>query len=173
VGEARGLMVTGDTAPDAVTGKAVAPLPEGRDDVVVNNRLRRTLATAIAAFRLASNDRSVRLAAAKESQNSADEEALPAIAAASAKESDPEIKGLLALTQASIQLASPDRATRLPPPPARGGSRPFARWRKATPARPKRCCWRCWKRKVASSSKPTMKCALKRSARCRTRGRGS
>ena len=84
-----------------------------RDDVVVNNRLRRTLATAIAAFKLASPDRVVRLAAAKELQNSADEEALPAIAAASAKEADPEVKGLLTLTQASIQLASPDRATRL------------------------------------------------------------
>ena len=113
VGEDRVLIVKGDTASDALTGKAVAPLPEGREDVVVNNRLRRTLATAIAAFRLVSPDRGVRLAAAKELQNSAEEEALPAIAAALAKEPDPEIKGLLALTQASIQLASPDRATRL------------------------------------------------------------
>ena len=82
VGEDRVLIVKGDTASDALTGKAVAPLPEGREDVVVNNRLRRTLATAIAAFRLVSPDRGVRLAAAKELQNSAEEEALPAIAAA-------------------------------------------------------------------------------------------
>jgi len=113
VGEDRVLIVKGDVATDALTGKAVAPLPEGREDVIVNNRLRRTLATAIAAFKLASPDRTVRLAAAKELQNSADEEALPAIAAASAKEADAEVKGLLVLTQASIQLASPDRATRL------------------------------------------------------------
>ena len=113
VGEDRVLIVKGDAAVDAVTGAAVTPLPDSRDDVVVNNRLRRTLATAIAAFKLSSPDRAVRLAAAKELQNSADDEALPAIDAAMAKESDAEIKGLLALTQASIQLASPDRATRL------------------------------------------------------------
>ena len=113
VGEDRVLIVKGDAAVDAATGAAVTPLPDSRDDVVVNNRLRRTLATAIAAFKLSSPDRAVRLAAAKELQNSADDEALPAIVAAMAKESDAEIKGLLALTQASIQLASPDRATRL------------------------------------------------------------
>ena len=113
VGEDRVLIVKGNAATDAVTGAAVAPLPDNRDDVVVNNRLRRTLGTAIAAFRLASPDRAVRLAAAKELQNSADEDALPAIVAAAAKEPDPEIRGLLALTQASIELASPDRAKRL------------------------------------------------------------
>ncbi len=113
VGDDRVLIVKGDTAIDAVTGAAVTPLPETRDDVVVNNRLRRTLSTAVAAFKLASPDRAVRLAAAKELQNSADEEALPAIAAATAKEADPEVKGLLTLTQASIQLGSTDRATRL------------------------------------------------------------
>jgi urea transport system permease protein len=113
VGDDRVLIVKGDAATDAVTGQAVAPLPDNREDVVANNRLRRTLATGIAAFKLVSPDRAVRLAAAKELQNSADEDSLPAITAASAKESDPEIKGLLTLTQASIQLASSDRATRL------------------------------------------------------------
>ena len=86
---------------------------DNRDDVTVNNRMRRELATAIAAFRLTASDRAVRLAAAKELQNSADEDALPAISAALARESDPEIKGLLTVTQATIQLASSDRATRL------------------------------------------------------------
>jgi len=113
VGDSRVLLVTGDKAVDAFTGQDVSPLPADREDVVANNRLRRELATAIAGFRLSSPDRTVRLAAAKEMQNSADEDALPAISAALAKESDPEIKGLLAVTQASIQLASSDRATRL------------------------------------------------------------
>ena len=62
-GEDLVLVVKGDTAVDAVTGKAVAPLPEARDDVVVNNRMRRELTTAIAALKLSSSDRSVRLAA--------------------------------------------------------------------------------------------------------------
>ena len=113
VGDNRVLIVKGEIATDATTGAAVEPLPENRDDVVVNNRLRRMLATAVAAFKLASPDTAVRLAAAKEMQNSADEDALPAIAAASAKETNPEIKSLLTLTQASIQLTSADRATRL------------------------------------------------------------
>jgi urea transport system permease protein len=107
------LIVKGDKAIDAVTGRDVTPLPGNRDDIVVNNRLRKTLGTAIAAFNLSSPDRGARLAAAKELQSNADDDALPAIAAALAKESDPEIKGLLALTQASVQLASSDRATRL------------------------------------------------------------
>ena len=113
VGDKTVLIVSGDKAIDATTGQAVMPLPDNREDVIVNNRLRRVLATGIAAFKLTSPDRAVRLAAAKELQNSADEDALPAIAAASAKESDPEVKGLLVLTQASIQLASTDRVTRL------------------------------------------------------------
>jgi len=113
VGDKTVLIVKGNQATDAMTGQAVTPLPENREDVVVNNRMRKTLATAIAAFRLSSPDRAARLAAAKELQNTADEEALPAIAAALAKEADPEIKGLLTLTQAQIQLASPDRTTRL------------------------------------------------------------
>ncbi len=113
VGTQRVLIVSGDRATDALTGQVVTPLPEGREDVVVNNRIRRALATGIAAFKLASPDKEVRLAAAKEMQNSADEDALPAIAAAAAKETDAEIRGLLVLTQASIQLASTDRATRL------------------------------------------------------------
>jgi urea transport system permease protein len=113
VGDSRVLIVKGDKAIDALTGEAVTPFPENRDDVVVNNRLRRELATAIAGFKLASPDRTVRLAAAKELQNSADEDALPAINAGLAKEADPEIKGLLPVTQAAIQLASTDRATRL------------------------------------------------------------
>ena len=46
VGDKTVLIVKGDKAIDAATGQAVSPLPENRDDVVVNNRLRRKLATA-------------------------------------------------------------------------------------------------------------------------------
>jgi urea transport system permease protein len=112
-GEDRVLLVKGDAATDLLTGKAVAPVPSNLDDLVVNNRLRRELGTAIAALKLASPDRTVRLAAAKELQGSADDDTLPAISTAIAKETDPEIKGLLKLTQASIQLSGSDKATRL------------------------------------------------------------
>jgi urea transport system permease protein len=112
-GEDLVLVVKGDGAVDAVTGKVVAPLPETRDDVVVNNRLRRELTTAIAALKLVSPDRAVRLAAAKELQNNSEDGALPAINAALAKEADPEVRGLLTLTKASIDLRSGDKDKRL------------------------------------------------------------
>ena len=112
-GENLVLVVKGDTAVDAVTGKVVAPLPEALDDVIVNNRMRRELTTAIAALKLGSNDRAVRLAAAKDLQNNSEEAALPAIDAALQKESDPEVRGLLTLTKASIELRSGDKGKRL------------------------------------------------------------
>jgi len=113
VGEDQVLLVKGENATDLLTGKTVQPVPENADDVVVNNRVRKGLATAIATLRLSAPDRSVRLAAAKELQNGADEETLPAISAALAKETDAEIKELMSLTQASVQLGSKDRATRI------------------------------------------------------------
>ena len=112
-GEDRVLQVKGDTATDLLTGKSVAPVPDNLDDLVVNNRMRRELGTALAALKLTAPERGTRLAAAKELQSNAEEDALPAISTALAKESDPEVKGLLALTQASIQLSSTDKATRL------------------------------------------------------------
>src|SRR5436190_2627549 len=63
------LWIKDGKATDLATGKAVTPLPEARDDVVLNNRVRRELATAIAALKLTSPKRDVRLAAAKELQS--------------------------------------------------------------------------------------------------------
>jgi urea transport system permease protein len=113
VGDSQILLVKGDAATDLLTGKAITPLPENRDDVVINNRIRKELRTAIAALKLTAPERAVRLAAAKELQTGADEELLPAISTALTKETDDEIKGLLLLTQASIQLTSKDKNTRL------------------------------------------------------------
>jgi urea transport system permease protein len=107
------LVVKGDTAVDAYTGKVVTPLPETLDDVIVNNRMRQELTTAIAALTLASPDRAVRLAAAKVLQNNSSETVLPAIDAALAKEADSEVKGLLALTKASIDLRGGDKGKKL------------------------------------------------------------
>src|SRR5207244_3347444 len=102
VGDDRVLQVKGDTATDLLTGKAVSPLPENRDDIVINNRVRREIGAAIAALKLSSPDRAVRLAGARDLQGGADEDMLPAISRALSKESDAEVKGLLLLTQASI-----------------------------------------------------------------------
>jgi urea transport system permease protein len=113
VGDAQVLVVKDGAATDPTTGKAVAPLPEARDDIVINNRVRREIAGAIAALKLAAPDRAVRLAAVKSLQSGADEDMLPAVKRALAKEADPEIRGLLELTQATIELGSSDRATRV------------------------------------------------------------
>ena len=107
------LRIKGDKATDLATGNAVVPLPPSRDDVVLNNRVRRELATAIATLKLAAPDRAVRLAAAQALQSGADEDALPAIERALAKEQDPEIKALLTLTRATVQLGGTDKAKRI------------------------------------------------------------
>jgi len=113
VGDATVLRVKDGVATNLATGAKVEPLPESRDDVVLNNRVRRELATGIAALQLVATDRATRLAAAQALQRGADEEMLPAIQAALAKEQDPEIKSLLSLTQATVQLASTDKAIRV------------------------------------------------------------
>ena len=109
----RALQVKGNSAIDLATGKAVEPLPETRDDVVLNNRVRRELATAIAALKLAADDRATRFAAANELQRGADEEMLPVIQRALAKEQDAQIKALLLLTEATVQLGSTNKAVRV------------------------------------------------------------
>ena len=107
------LIVKGDAGTDATSGKAVSPLPAEREDVLVNNRLRRELTSALAAMKLTSQNREARLAAAKALQNDADEAMLPLVSAALAKEADPDIKAVLTLLQATVQLKSTDAATRL------------------------------------------------------------
>jgi len=117
VGENDVLLIKGAgseaTATDLLTGKALVPIPENRDDIVVNNRVRKSLGTAIAGLRLSAPERAERLGAAKQLQNGADDATLPAISNALAKETDPEIRELLSLTRASIQLASNDKPMRI------------------------------------------------------------
>jgi urea transport system permease protein len=120
--EQRVLRVKGDEAIDVLTGAAVKPLPEPREDVVVNNRLRREFASAIAVLRLTAPEREIRLAAAKGLQSGADEEMLPAIARALSKEQDAEIKGLLELARATLELGSTDKAKRVAAIQALGAS---------------------------------------------------
>jgi urea transport system permease protein len=109
----RVLRVKGDVAIDAVTGERLPALPDARDDVMVNNRVRRELAGAIATLRLADPDRQVRLAAVKALQSGADESVLPALQRALSRERDPDIRALLVHAVAVLELGSSDKATRL------------------------------------------------------------
>jgi len=107
------LIVAGEAGIDAVTGEKVAPLPAEREDVVANNRLRREIEGALAAFKLLSPERATRLAAAKALAGGADAAMLPLVKKALEKETDPDIRPLLELTASSMEINSGDRETRL------------------------------------------------------------
>jgi urea transport system permease protein len=112
-GGKRVLIVKDRQGVDAATGDKVEPLPGDLDDAVVNNRLRGTLEAARGALKLASTDRAERLAAVKTLEDGAGEEMLPLIGTALEHEADPQIKKLLTLVQASVQLKSADAAVRM------------------------------------------------------------
>jgi urea transport system permease protein len=107
------LIFRNGKASDAVSGQSVAPLPDAREDVVVNNRVRRELGSAIASLKLVAPERDIRLAAAKALEAGADEDMLPLVNRALEKEGDAEIKGVLTLIRATLQLKHKDAAIRL------------------------------------------------------------
>jgi urea transport system permease protein len=108
----RVLIVKGKDAVDAVTGSKVAPLPADREDVVANNRLRGAVASALGAFRLNSQDRNERLAAAR-ALSDAGAAILPLIRKALERETDPEIRALLDMTAAGMELKDGSKEARL------------------------------------------------------------
>jgi urea transport system permease protein len=107
------LEIKGDAANDLVTGQAVAPIPAEREEVVLNNRVRRELASAVSALKLLAPERAVRLTAAQSLQANAEEPMLPLIRKALTVEKDAEIRGLLTIIEATVQLGSKDRVARL------------------------------------------------------------
>jgi urea transport system permease protein len=109
----RVLLLKGEDAEDAVTGDKVSPVPAEREEVVANNRLRREIESAVAALRLLSPEREARLAAAKELSGGASPGMLPLVRRALAAERDADIRALLELTAAGLELRSADKAIRL------------------------------------------------------------
>jgi urea transport system permease protein len=113
VAGARILIVSGESAVDASTGKRVEPPPAERDGITINNRVRRELESALAGLRLFAPERDVRFKAASELAASTDTDALPLVEKALAREADPEVRARLVLARARANLASPDPAVRL------------------------------------------------------------
>ena len=109
----RVLIVKGDAAADAVTGEKLAQAPDDKEDITVNNRLRRELNGALAALKLISPKAEVRHAAAKELLGGAEPAMLPLVKKALDKESNPDIKAMLEQIAAALELKSEDRAARL------------------------------------------------------------
>jgi urea transport system permease protein len=112
VAGARVFVVRGGQASDAVTGASVV-LPDGAEDVVNNNRMRRQLQAALAATRLFAPEAAVRAKAIAELKDDADEGKLALIEKALGQETEPALKAQLALLQAAILISADDPARRL------------------------------------------------------------
>ena len=109
------IIVKNDEAFDAASGDKLA-LPEEREDVVANNRLRGAVSAALAALKLLSPDRQQRLAALKELSDNAegaDVAMLGIVRRALAAETDPGVKPLLEQVAASLELKGGDREARI------------------------------------------------------------
>jgi len=110
------LVAEGDPAAAAVLAKFAEGEVEidGKAvEVVINNRLRGAVGDALAALRLLAPERALRLAAAKELATGADASMLPLVKKALEKEKDPDIRPLLELVAASMEMKGGDRAQRL------------------------------------------------------------
>jgi len=97
---------------DAATG-APATLPEGAEDVVNNNRMRRELEGALAALQLFSKDRGERAQAIVELKDKAGAGMLALIERAEQTETDAALRAQLAILRAALLISSSDKALRL------------------------------------------------------------
>jgi urea transport system permease protein len=109
----RVLIVRAGEALDAATGEKLTPLPAEREDVVANNRLRGAIGRALAALKLVSRERGERLAAARALAGGADASMLPLVKRALDSETDADVRSLLELIAASMELKSGDKQSRL------------------------------------------------------------
>jgi urea transport system permease protein len=90
---------------DAATGKAVAgKAPAGLKPVRLNNRLRRSIEAALGALTLLAPDPAKRLEAAQAVFKARDANALPALDAALAKETDPRVKQAFLEARAAVVI---------------------------------------------------------------------
>lgn len=106
------IVYDGKPAIDPATGEEL-DLPADAGNVMINNRLRRAIAGALAISQLFSDDVQVRLSAAKRMQQSTDTSSIALIAQARSRETNAEVQSALDVAQASLELKSPDAATRV------------------------------------------------------------
>ncbi|HLS56544.1 MAG TPA: urea ABC transporter permease subunit UrtB [Zeimonas sp.] len=107
------VIVDGESVRDAASDEPISAAAQAMEAVPVNNRVRRTLATARAALALSSADAAERRAAATALADNASAALLPAFQRALATERDAAIREVLQGAAARIELASPDAARRL------------------------------------------------------------
>lgn len=109
------FIVDGDAAMDAVTGESLA-LPAEAQDIMLNNRMRGAMETALAALDLLNAEPQRQREAARTLQrgafNEPDIEQLPLIDKALAGDLDPQARQTLELAQAAVLLDSDDETQR-------------------------------------------------------------
>ena len=98
---------------DAITLEVLDPQPDVYDTVIVNNRMRSQLDSAIGVLQLLSEDREIRLTSAKSLQDNLMPALLPILNKALAKETDQEIIRILKESQSVILLDATDIQQRL------------------------------------------------------------
>lgn len=115
------FVVHGDKASNAATG-AEAKLPDGAEDVINSNQMRRELEGALAALKLFSHDVGERRTAIKALKEEADEGRLPLIEKALAAEAEASLKEQLTQVRAAILVSSTDAGKRMEAARALAGS---------------------------------------------------
>jgi len=98
---------------DAITLEVLDPQPDVYDTVIVNNRMRSQLDSAIGVLQLLSEDREIRLTSAKSLQDNLLPALLPILNKALAQETDQEIIRILKESQSVILLDATDSQQRL------------------------------------------------------------
>ena len=93
---------------DAASGASVQDTPARLDTVRINNRIRNILQGALGTLTLISPDPAQRMRAAEAVLRGRDPEALPALASAITRETDPRIRTVMEQARAAIQLRLPD-----------------------------------------------------------------
>ncbi len=106
------IIEADQSAADAVTG-ATRSLPADANSIMINNRLRRAIASALAVSQLYSEHPGERLAAAQAVQRGSDPAMLPAVEQALASEADAQVRQALGIARAVLQLKQADHAARI------------------------------------------------------------
>jgi urea transport system permease protein len=118
----KAYIVRDGKAVEAGSGTA-ATLPDGAEDVVNNNRMRREMESALAALALFSPDRAARAKAITDLKDQVDEGKLALLDKAEAAESDAALKAQLGVLKAAVLISSSDKDKRLAAATALASSR--------------------------------------------------
>jgi len=98
---------------DAITLEMLDPQPDTYNTVIVNNRMRSQLESAVGVLQLLSDDREIRLTSAKSLRDNLSPLLLTFLNKALVQESDEEIRRILQESQSIILLDSPDEQERI------------------------------------------------------------